>query len=87
MKATGIIRDVDSLGRVVIPVELRRSLELPEGTPMEIFTEGKNIIIRKYESPNVEKMRTTFELEQLIAGLSNDQQKEVILKAIDLLKE
>ena len=87
MKSTGIVREVDSLGRVVIPVELRRTLALLEGTQMEFLSEGKNIIIRKYEPPNVEKMRTTFELEQILKDLSNDQQKEIIIKAIDFLKE
>jgi transcriptional pleiotropic regulator of transition state genes len=49
MKATGVIRKLDQLGRIVFPIELRRTLELEEGTPVEIFTEGKNIILKKYE--------------------------------------
>lgn len=48
MKSTGIVRAMDGLGRVVIPMELRRTMELNEGDPMEIFTEGQTIIIRKY---------------------------------------
>lgn len=48
MKATGVVRKVDQLGRIVFPIELRRTLDLEEGTPVEIFTEGKSIIIRKY---------------------------------------
>lgn len=49
MKATGIVRKVDQLGRIVIPVELKRTLAIEEGTPMEIYTEGNTIILKKYE--------------------------------------
>ena len=44
MKATGIVRRIDDLGRVVIPKEIRRTLRIKEGTPLEIFTdrEGEN---------------------------------------------
>lgn len=47
-KATGIVRRVDELGRVVIPVELRRVYGIAERDPLEIFTEGEQIILRKY---------------------------------------
>jgi transcriptional pleiotropic regulator of transition state genes len=48
MKATGVVRKVDQLGRIVFPIELRRTLGLEEGTPLEIFTEDEKIILRKY---------------------------------------
>lgn len=47
MKETGIIRHLDDLGRVVIPRELRTRYKLEEGTPIEIFTKGKQIILEK----------------------------------------
>ncbi|CEI80579.1 transition state regulatory protein AbrB [Oceanobacillus oncorhynchi subsp. incaldanensis] len=50
MKSTGIVRKVDELGRIVIPKELRRSLNIQERDPMEIFVEEDRIIIRKYEA-------------------------------------
>ena len=51
MKATGIIRRVDDLGRVVIPREVRRTLGIREGDPLEIFTEGRDTVcFRKYET-------------------------------------
>lgn len=49
MKATGIVRKVDELGRIVLPIELRRTLDVDIKDAMEIFTEGDNIILRKYE--------------------------------------
>lgn len=49
MKATGIVRRIDDLGRVVIPKEIRRTMRIREGEPLEIFTEaGGNVIFRKY---------------------------------------
>ena len=47
MKATGIIRRVDELGRVVLPIELRNKFEITEKDPMEIFVEGSSIILKK----------------------------------------
>jgi len=49
MKSTGVVRKVDELGRIVIPMELRRTMDINEGTPLEIFTDGERIILRKYE--------------------------------------
>ena len=48
MISTGIIRSIDSLGRVVLPKELRRTFEITTDTPLEIMTEGDAILLRKY---------------------------------------
>lgn len=48
MKATGIVRKIDELGRIVIPKELRRTMGIQEKDPVEIYTDGKGIILRKY---------------------------------------
>ncbi len=48
MKSTGIVRKVDELGRVVIPMELRRNLNITEKDALEIYVEGDNIILKKY---------------------------------------
>lgn len=50
MKATGIIRKVDELGRIVLPIELRRSLDIADRDELEIFVEGDSVILRKHES-------------------------------------
>jgi len=49
MKSTGIVRRVDELGRVVLPMELRNNFEITEKDPMEIYVEGNCIILKKYE--------------------------------------
>ena len=49
MKATGIIRKVDDLGRIVLPIELRRMLDIAERDELEIYMENDQIILRKYE--------------------------------------
>ena len=49
MKATGIVRPVDPLGRVVIPVELRRNLGIKTDDSLEVFVDGEFIMLKKYE--------------------------------------
>ena len=48
MKATGIVRKVDELGRIVLPIELRRTLDINIKDPMEIFVDDEYIILKKY---------------------------------------
>ena len=50
MKATGIIRNVDELGRIVIPKEMRKKMDISSNDPVEIFVEGDRIILTKYYS-------------------------------------
>ncbi len=51
MKSTGIVRKVDELGRVVIPIEIRNKFDIAEKDPIEIYVDGSSIILKKYE-PN-----------------------------------
>jgi len=53
MKATGIVRRIDDLGRVVIPKEIRTTLEIKEGDPLEIFTDREGGVILKKYKPNM----------------------------------
>ena len=48
MKSTGIVRKIDALGRVVLPVELRRTMDIGDRDAVEICVEGGNIVLRKY---------------------------------------
>lgn len=49
MKSTGVVRRVDELGRIVIPIELRRNLDIAEKDALEIYVDGEQIILKKYE--------------------------------------
>jgi len=53
MKATGIVRNLDNLGRVTLPIELRRNMNLDIKDPVEIFVEDDMIILKKYEPSDV----------------------------------
>ncbi len=52
MKSTGIVRKVDELGRIVLPIELRRGLGIAEKDPVEIYIDGDKVILKKYK-PNM----------------------------------
>ena len=49
MKSTGIVRKVDELGRIVLPIELRRTLDIAEKDPLEIYVSEDSIILKKYQ--------------------------------------
>ena len=49
MKSTGIIRKVDELGRIVLPIEMRRTLDIEEKDALEIYVEGSSVILKKYK--------------------------------------
>ena len=78
MKATGIVRKVDELGRIVIPIEMRRSLEVAEKDPLEIFVEGDRIILKKHESACVFCGKTK--------NCTQYQGKTICAKCLDELK-
>ncbi|MEK5235433.1 AbrB/MazE/SpoVT family DNA-binding domain-containing protein [Paenibacillus sp. FSL L8-0470] len=71
MKATGIVRQLDGLGRVVLPKSLRHTLNIAEGDGLEIFVEGEKIILRKYTPGcclcgNVERELVSLYPEKLV---------------------
>lgn len=70
MKATGIVRRIDDLGRVVIPKEIRKTLRIKEGTPLEIFTDREGEIILKKYSPIGELNVFAKELAEALAQSS-----------------
>ncbi len=49
VKATGIVRKLDDLGRIVLPIELRRLLDLEVGSSIEIYTDNDSIVLKKYQ--------------------------------------
>ena len=57
MKATGVVRRIDDLGRIVIPKEIRKTLRIKEGDPLEIFTDKEGEVILKKIFPNRRTLR------------------------------
>ena len=49
MKSTGVVRKVDELGRIVLPIELRRNLDIAEKDALEIYVDGDQVILKKYQ--------------------------------------
>ncbi|MCL2236546.1 MAG: AbrB/MazE/SpoVT family DNA-binding domain-containing protein [Defluviitaleaceae bacterium] len=62
MKSTGIVRKVDELGRVVLPIELRKTLHIDVRDPMEIFVDDDKIVLKKYQPADI----FTGEMEDLV---------------------
>ena len=50
LKSTGIVRRVDELGRIVLPIELRRTLDIAEKDSLEIYTDGESIVLQKFQA-------------------------------------
>ena len=71
MKATGVVRRIDELGRIVIPKEIRRTLKIKEGTPLEIYSgESGELLLKKY-SPIVELGELATEVSESIFNQTN----------------
>ena len=70
MKATGIVRRIDDLGRIVVPKEIRRTIRIREGEPMEIFTGRDGEIILKKYSPMGELAKTAKEYAQVLSRIT-----------------
>ncbi|MGM9570902.1 MAG: AbrB/MazE/SpoVT family DNA-binding domain-containing protein [bacterium] len=79
MKSTGIVRKVDDLGRIVLPIELRRTLHIDEKDPLEIYVNGDNIILRKYEPTCVFCGKTE--------NIVNFKDKKVCSSCVDTLNQ
>ena len=81
---TGIVRRIDDLGRIVLPKELRRTLDISEGDPLEIGVEGRRIVLEKYSSlSNMEGLSSLYleTLYQVCGGVPAICNKENVLAA------
>ena len=76
MKSTGIVRRVDELGRIVLPIELRRSLNINERDTLEIFVDDERIILKKYEPADI----FTGSMDDLIEYKGKKVSKESIIE-------
>ena len=89
MKATGIVRRIDDLGRVVVPKEIRRTLRIREGDPLEIYTDREGgIILRKY-SPIGELSQFSKQYAEALAGSGKKElmQKEISRQLDNLMNQ
>jgi len=86
MKATGIVRRIDDLGRVIIPKEIRRTMRIREGDPLEIFTSEEGITFKKYDyTGNVAS--AISDLEFAVCQEESIQNKSPLLLKIKELKD
>ena len=84
MKATGIVRKIDELGRIVIPKELRSTLHIKDGDPIEIFTAEDGVIaLRKYE-PTDSVLSYLERLEALINNEEFRHKNKMLVKIAEL---
>ena len=79
MKATGIVRKVDELGRIVLPMELRRTFGIGKEDPLEIFVEKDMIMLKKYEPSCI--------FCDNADGITNVKGKNICRKCLDELKD
>ena len=80
MKSTGIVRRVDELGRIVLPIELRRSLNINERDTLEIFVDDERIILKKYEPADI----FTGSMDDIIEYKGKKVSKESIIEMAKL---
>lgn len=86
MKATGIIRRVDDLGRIALPKDVRRKVGITEGTPMEIFTDSVRIILKKYNKSE-ELINLVSVLEEAVDNSVDDLEGEKVSAIRGHIKE
>ena len=90
MQETGIIRRIDDLGRIVVPREIRRKLNICDGDPMELFIDGKNLVWTKY-NPGKPLLQSAISLREDVteADWLDDHAKllEIIDKVVQILKK
>jgi AbrB family looped-hinge helix DNA binding protein len=85
MKALGIVRNIDGLGRVVIPKEVRRVKGWNEGQPMEMLMDGDNLIIRPY-GQDFEKQALVNQIVEVLEHTHNEASKQVLLDTIKFIE-
>lgn len=83
MRATGIIRRIDDLGRIVIPKEIRKNLHIEEGDPLELFVDSDGLVLKPYheEHLNFERLQSEWE------SLSIAERQELICEMVNHLDD
>lgn len=86
MKALGIVRNIDNLGRIVIPKEVRKANGWGINTPMEMFASEEGLMIRPYK-PSQEKYEIINQLYDVYQNTENEEVFAIIGRAIDFVKQ
>jgi AbrB family transcriptional regulator, stage V sporulation protein T len=86
MKALGIVRKIDDLGRVVIPKEVRKVNGWESGTPVEIFATEDGVFIREYKS-DFERQELIQQMNDVLNFTQNETVKQVIGRALEFVKK
>ena len=86
MKALGIIRKIDDLGRLVIPKEVRSVKGWGEHQPMEMFMDGDNLVIRPY-GQDFEKQSLVNQIVEVLEHTNNEASKQVLLDTIKFIEK
>lgn len=83
MRATGIVRRVDELGRVVIPKEIRKNLHIKDGDPLEMYIDNDGLVLKPYheEHLNFERLQSEWE------SLSTAERQELICEMVNHLDD
>ena len=91
MKTTGIVRRIDELGRIVIPKEVRRTMHIKEGDPLELYLDGTTLCLKKYNTTEL-FVEALNDLEEMIVDNETSSclsvEEKVLMKStIDFLKK
>ena len=91
MRATGIVRRIDDLGRVVIPREIRRAMGIREGDPLEIYTTENGVVFQRYRPELVRDIQAMRDkCSEIVWGARPDKAQELnelFRKIIDIVEE
>jgi AbrB family transcriptional regulator, transcriptional pleiotropic regulator of transition state genes len=85
MKSTGIVRKVDELGRIVLPIELRRVLGIDKKDPVEVFIDGDKVILKKFVLSHKVESAVNY-LEAQLNDATSEEDKEAIKNALSLVR-
>ena len=80
MRSTGIVRKLDELGRITLPIELRRNLDVKDRDPLEMFVDEDKIILKKYTPADI----FTGEMDELVEYKGRKVSKSSILELVSL---
>jgi AbrB family looped-hinge helix DNA binding protein len=86
MKALGIVRNIDNLGRIVIPKEIRKANGWDPSTPIEMFVSEQGLVLREYK-PDFEKYEIIQQLNDVLNFTTNESVKKIVGQAIEFIKK